>query len=59
VWWNANTLEVEQLFVLDLVEWKDVHMAEVYREHGNRLPVTLTINSVEELLAERGEDRRD
>jgi hypothetical protein len=59
VWWIANTLEVEQLFVLDLMEWKEVHIAEVYREHGNRLPVTLTINSVEELLAERGEDRRD
>lgn len=58
-WWNANTLEIEQLFVHDLLAWRDVHMAEVYREHGNRLPITLTIDSVEELLAERGEDRSE
>ena len=32
-------------------------MAEVYREHGGRLPITLTIDSVEELLVERGTDR--
>jgi len=53
-WWNANTLEFEHLVVHDLLEWRDVHMAEVYREHGGRLPITLSIDSVVELLAERG-----
>ncbi len=57
--WNASTLELEDLAILDLLEWRDVHLAEVYREHGNRLPVTLTVGSVEELLAEREEDRRE
>jgi hypothetical protein len=58
-WWNAKTLEIENLYVLDLLEWRDVHLAQVYREHGERLPITLTFNSVEELLAEREEDKRD
>lgn len=57
--WNATTLELEDLMVLDLLEWRDVHLAEVYREHGNRLPVTLSVGSVEELIAEREEDGRE
>lgn len=56
-WWNARTLEVENLYVLDLLEWGDMHLAQVYRDHGDRLPIRLTVDSVEELLAEREEDR--
>jgi hypothetical protein len=58
-WWNSSTLEIENLVVHELLDWRDMHMAEVYRENGNRLPVTLTIGSVEELLAEREEDRSE
>lgn len=58
-WWNARTLELDNLVVLDLLEWKDVSLAEVYREHSNRLPITLTINSVEELIADREDDRSE
>lgn len=57
-WWNAKTLEIENLYVLDLLEWQDVHLAQVYREHGEHLPITLTVNSVEKMLVEREEDRR-
>jgi hypothetical protein len=57
--WNANTLEIENLAILELLEWRDVHLAEVYREHGNRLPITLTVDSVEELIADREDDRRE
>jgi hypothetical protein len=57
-WWNAKTLEIENLYVLDLLEWRDAHLAQVYRDHGERLPITLTFDSVEELLAEREKDRR-
>jgi hypothetical protein len=58
-WWNAGTLEVENMHVLDLLEWRDVHLAQVYRDHGNRLPIRLTVDSVEELLAEREDDRSE
>lgn len=58
-WWNARTLEIENLNVLDLLDWRDVHLAQVYREHGDRLPIKLTFDSVEELLAEREEDRSE
>jgi hypothetical protein len=57
VWWNAKTLEREKMVVHDLLDWKDVHLAEVYREHGNRLPIRLTVNSVEQLLQDRESDR--
>lgn len=57
--WNANTLELESLAILDLLEWRDIHLTEVYREHGNRLPITLTVGSVEELIADREDDRRE
>lgn len=56
--WSASTLDLESLAIVDLLEWRDVHLAEVYREHGNRLPITLTVGSVEELIADREEDRR-
>lgn len=59
IWWNAKTLEIEKMVVHDLLEWKDVHLAEVYREHGNRLPIRLTVNSVEQLLVERESDRSE
>jgi hypothetical protein len=58
-WWNARTLEVENMYILDLLEWRDIHLAQVYRDHGGRLPIRLTIGSVEELLAERDEDRSE
>lgn len=58
-WWNAKTLELENLVILDVLDWKDVHLAQVYRDHGDLLPITLTVDSVEELLAEREEDRSD
>jgi hypothetical protein len=58
-WWNAKTLEVENLVVHDILDWRDVHLAQVYREHSNRLPITLTINSVEELMEERAQDRSE
>lgn len=57
-WWNAKTLEIENLYVLDLLEWQEVHLAQVYRENDERLPIALTFNSVEELLAEGEKDRR-
>ncbi|HEX3555705.1 MAG TPA: hypothetical protein VIA62_20990 [Thermoanaerobaculia bacterium] len=57
--WNAKTFEIEKLTVHDLLEWRDVHLAEVYREHGNRLPIRLTVDSVEELVADREDDRSD
>ncbi|HKI03737.1 MAG TPA: hypothetical protein VKK31_17285 [Thermoanaerobaculia bacterium] len=57
VWWNSRTLEVENMHILDLLAWRDVHLAQVYRDHGNLLPIRLTVDSVEELLAEREEDR--
>lgn len=58
-WWNAKTLELENMVILDLLEWRDVHMGQVYRDYGERLPITLTIGSVEELFAEREEDRSE
>lgn len=58
-WWNARTMELDNLVVLDLLDWKDLSLAEVYREHGNRLPITLTVNSVEELVADREDDRSE
>jgi hypothetical protein len=58
-WWNARTLEIESMYILDLLEWRDLHLAQVYRDHGDRLPIRLTIDSVEELLAKRGEDRSE
>lgn len=58
-WWNARTLELENLYIHDLLEWRDVSLAEVYREHGERLPITLTINSVEELMAGREDERSE
>ncbi|HYU35460.1 MAG TPA: hypothetical protein VEW48_25180 [Thermoanaerobaculia bacterium] len=57
-WWNANTLELDDLAIHDLLDWRDVHLAEVYRENGNRLPLDLNVESVEELIAAREEDRR-
>jgi len=59
VWWNAKTLERERMVVHDLLDWKDMHLAEVYREHGNRLPIRLSMESVEELLADREGDRSE
>jgi hypothetical protein len=56
--WNANTLELENLFITDLLEWRDVHIAQLYRESGDRLPVILTVDSVEELITDREDDRR-
>jgi hypothetical protein len=56
-WWNARTLEIETLHIHDLLEWQDIHLAEIYRENGNGLPIRLTIASVEELMVEREEDR--
>ena len=58
-WWNANTLELDDLAIHDLLDWRDIHLAEVYREHGGRLPLTLAVESVEELVAAREEDRRE
>lgn len=58
-WWNADTLELDDLAIHDLLDWRDVHLAEVYREHGNRLPLELNVESVEELVAAREEDRRE
>jgi hypothetical protein len=57
VWWNAKTLERERMVVHDLMNWKDVHLAEIYREQGNRLPIRLTVSSVEQVLRERKNDR--
>jgi hypothetical protein len=59
VWWNANTLEIENLVIHELLEWRDVHLAQVYRENGNKLPITITFDSVEELLMEREKDRSE
>lgn len=56
-WWNARTLEIENLVIHGLLDWKDSSLAEVYRANQNRLPITLTVGSVEELLAEREQDR--
>lgn len=56
-WWNVQTLEIEKLIVHDLLEWKDIHLAEVYRANRNRLPIELSVDSVEELLADREKDR--
>lgn len=50
--WNLREFEI-----LALDEgWSDVHLAEVIDEHG-RLPVELTVGSVDELLASRQEMR--
>lgn len=57
--WNTRTFEIENLAIVGILDWQDVHLAHVYRDHGNRLPITLTIGSVEELLAEREEDRSE
>ncbi|HSS78384.1 MAG TPA: hypothetical protein VLV54_16775 [Thermoanaerobaculia bacterium] len=59
VWWNAKTLVIDKLVIHDLLEWNDVSLAKVYREHDNRLPITLTVDSVEELMADREDDRRE
>lgn len=58
--WDQKTLEIVRLTVLEMDEsWKDVHLAEVIKTNGDRLPLALSISDTEELLSERREARKE
>ncbi len=56
--WNPVNLALTDLKVIELdEEWRDVHLHDMLAKHGGRLPVELTTESVEDLLASRALDR--
>jgi hypothetical protein len=57
--WDSNTLEILSLTVTGIDEdWQDIHLADVVAKHG-RLPLELSVESTEELLAERRRVREE
>jgi hypothetical protein len=60
VTWDSKTLEILSLKVTGLDEsWQDIHLAEVLERYGGRLPLVLSVESTEELLAERVRAREE
>jgi len=56
--WDPVSLSLNDLRVVDLdEEWRDVHLHDVLSQHNGRLPVELTTDSVEDLLASRARER--
>lgn len=57
--WDAESLDLLEIKVLDVLDWENVHLADLYERNGRQLPIDLSVDSVEELLRERHEDRSE
>lgn len=60
VLWDPKTLDIISLTVIKVDEqWKDVHLGQVIEEHGGVLPIELSVESSDEVVAARNQSRKE